>query len=240
MNNHNMLIDAFTKLAPRYERVLDFELNLFWGWNYKAYVNYLMDQIPVGENDKILDVATGTAFIPIKIMQKKGLGNSIVGLDITEVMLKLGHEQIKQNDLNAVIRLACGDAMKMPFVDSSFDVVICALSTHHMDVPLMLSEMARVLRPEGRISVSDVGGAPSWRNSWVRTLLKIGAFAYYFIVDNYPRARAESASISNIRTVDEWRIFLEALGFSSISIVKLPSKYKWVPDPLFINAIKKR
>jgi hypothetical protein len=68
----------------------------------------------------------------------------------------------------------------------------------------------------------------------------MGAFAYYFIVDNYPRARAESASISNIRTADEWRIFLEALGFSSISIVKLPSKYKWVPDPLFINAIKKR
>jgi len=239
MSDQHTIIKAFTELAPRYERSVDAELKLFWGWDYAGFVDYIIDQIPINENDQVLDIATGTAVIPIKIMQKKILGSTIVGLDITEAMLQRGNQKINAIDLTSSIRLACGNAMKMPFTQNSFDVVICVLATHHMDVPLMLSEMARMLKPGGRISVADVGGAAQWRKPWIQTILKLGAFVFYLLTENYTRAKSESNTIPNIRAAEEWRNFLEALGFSSLSIKKLPSRYKGIPTPLIINAIKK-
>ncbi|MBE9525112.1 MAG: hypothetical protein IMY76_08425 [Chloroflexi bacterium] len=95
------------------------------------------------------------------------------------------------------------------------------------------------MKPDGRISIADVGGAALWRKPVIRSILKFGAFIFYYFTENYSRARSESNTIPNIRTAEEWRNFLEALGFSSISIKKLPSKYKRIPTPLLINAIKK-
>ena len=239
MSDQHTIIEAFTELAPRYERTVDAELNLFWGWNYEGFVNFVIEQIPIKDRDVILDIATGTAVIPLELMQERKLGSSIVGLDITEEMLKRGNQKIKESNLTSSIRLICGNAMKMPFSQNSFDVAICALATHHMDVPLLISEMARVLQPGGRISVADVSGAAIWRNPFIRSILKFGAFIFYLFAENYTRAMAESNTIPNIRTAEEWRNFLEALGFSSISIKKFPAKYKRIPAPLLINAIKK-
>jgi ubiquinone/menaquinone biosynthesis C-methylase UbiE len=239
MSDQRAIIDAFTELAPRYERTVDTELKLFWGWDYQGFVSYVIEQIPIKEHDLILDVATGTAVIPIKIIGEMKLESSIVGLDLTEEMLRRGYQKIREINATSGIRLTCGNGMKMPFNNSSFDIVICALATHHMDVPLMLSEMARVLKPGGCISVADVGGAAIWRKPVIRSILKLGAFIFYYLIENYSRALSESNTIPNIRTAEEWRNFLEALGFSSISIKKLPSKYKRIPTPLLINAIKK-
>ena len=126
----------------------------------------------------------------------------------------------------------------MPFHQQSFDMVICGLAVHHMNVDFLLSEMERVLKNNGRISIADVGGSTFWRLPVIRTILKTAAFLYFIFTENAARAWAEAQAMPHIRTAKEWQIILTNLGFSSINIYKLPSKYNWIPEPLFIHAKK--
>jgi len=238
MNEQETIIDAFTELAPRYEGVVDKELQKFWGWSYKGFINLLINQTPINEHDVVLDVATGTGVIPLKLTEDEKNGLQIIGLDITEAMLRRGKKKIEENNLTSLIRLTCGDAMKMPFNQLSFDMVICGLAVHHMDVDLLLSEMERILKFGGRISIADVGGSAFWRLPVIRTILMAAAFSYFLITENAARAWAEASALPHIRTSEEWHSILANLGFSSINIYKLPSKYKWIPEPLFIHAVK--
>ena len=81
------IVEAFSELAPRYEQVVDSELNRFWGWSYKAFVTRLLASTAVHPQDIILDVATGTGVIP-SLLEKDGHPRSqIHGLDITMSML---------------------------------------------------------------------------------------------------------------------------------------------------------
>lgn len=238
MKEQENVIEAFTELAPRYERVVDGELNRFWGWSYTEFVDRLIESTPIADGDTILDLATGTSVIPRRLVERVKKDLRIVGLDITARMLKRGKEKIDQDNANLNIHLTCGDAMVMPFSNESFNVVMCGLATHHMNVPRMLSEVRRVLKSGGRISLADAGGSSLWRLSVIKFIIRVAAFLYFLAVENISRAWAEAAAVSNIRTADEWESTLSELGFVDIQITILPSKRFWVPSPLILEAIK--
>ena len=238
MKDQKVVIEAFTELAPRYEKVVDNELNRFWGWSYLKFVDRLIELTPISNGDFILDLATGTSVIPRRLVEKVKKEYQVVGLDITARMLKRGKEKIDQDKANINIHLACGDAMAMPFSKESFNVVMCGLATHHMDVPRMLSEIKLVLKSGGKISLADAGGSRLWHLSIVRGLIKTAAFLYFLAVENISRSWAEAAAVSNIRTADEWNSILSELGFVDIRITKLHSKRFWMPDPLVLEATK--
>lgn len=238
MKEQENVIEAFTELAPRYERVVDGELNRFWGWSYAGFVDRLIESTPIADGDTILDLATGTSVIPRRLVERVKKDFRIVGLDITARMLKRGKEKIDQDTANPNIHLTCGDAMVMPFSNESFNVVMCGLATHHMNVPRMLSEIRRVLKSGGRISLADAGGSSLWRLSVIKFIIRVAAFLYFLAVENISRAWAEATAVSNIRTADEWESTLSELGFVDIQITILPSKRFWVPSPLVLEAIK--
>jgi hypothetical protein len=64
LNEQEHVIETFTEMAPRYESLMNNELNRFWGFSYPEFVHELIGEIEFRENLKILDVATGIAFIP--------------------------------------------------------------------------------------------------------------------------------------------------------------------------------
>ena len=238
MEEQEVVVEAFKELAPRYEKVVNTELNRFWGWSYSGFVDRLIELTPISDGDIILDLATGTSVIPRRLVENVKKDFRIVGLDITARMLRSGKEKIAKEKATEKIRLTCGDAMVMPFRDEAFNVVICGLATHHMNVPLLISEIHRVLRSGGRLSIADVGGAQLWRFPVVRGMIKVAAFLYFLTFENPTRARAEAAAVSNIRTADEWGLLLSKHGFTDIIITKLPSKKVWFPDPLVLEATK--
>jgi ubiquinone/menaquinone biosynthesis C-methylase UbiE len=238
MKEQEVVIEAFTELAPRYEKVVDDELNRFWGWSYAGFVDRLIELTPISDGDFILDLATGTSVIPRRLVEKVKKEYQVVGLDITARMLKRGKEKIDQDNANINIHLACGDAMVMPFRKESFNLVMCGLATHHMNVLLMLSEIKRVLKSRGRISIADAGGSRLWHLSVIKVLIRAAAFLYFLAVENISRAWAEAAAVSNIRTAEDWNTVLSELGFVDIRITKLPSKRFWTPDPLVLEATK--
>jgi demethylmenaquinone methyltransferase/2-methoxy-6-polyprenyl-1,4-benzoquinol methylase len=238
MNDQNLIIDTFEELSPRYEEVVDAELNLFWGWRYQDFVNSLLKMTHIKEQDRVLDIATGTGVIPTRIANENGAVRSLHGLDITYGMLARAQKKFLEAQVRREIRLACASAMEMPYANHSFDLVFCGLATHHMSVPKLLSEMYRILGEEGRIAVADVGSSPLWNIPGVRLLLWVGAFIYFFFKENPDRAWAEASAVSNILTKEEWHALLVEAGFEQISIKQLKSKYRWIPDPLVLHAVK--
>ena len=81
MSDKQVITDAFTELAPRYEGVVDKELKRFWGWGYDDFVDNMIEMMPLQTAQKILDVATGTAVIPLKLIQRDISAEQVVGLD---------------------------------------------------------------------------------------------------------------------------------------------------------------
>ena len=238
MNSKENIIEAFTELAPRYEEVVNAELDLFWGWSYGGFVNQLLQHTPLPTNGTILDIATGTGVIPIKVSAKKESSNFIHGLDITYSMLANAKRKISAQELIEQIDLVCASAMSIPYASDSFDLVACALATHHMDVKLLLLESIRILRNKGMLSIADVGGSSVWKMPMVKFFLRIAAFMYFLFKENVYRAWAEAEAVSNVRSKEEWFDLLTEAGFVNIKITKLKSKYRWIPEPLVIQAIK--
>jgi ubiquinone/menaquinone biosynthesis C-methylase UbiE len=237
MKEKQAVQEAFTELSSHYEETVDGELNTFWGWSYQSFVDQLVDRTEILENQKILDIATGTLVIPRKILKKKIPGIHITGLDFTESMLRQGKKIISGSDFTNSISLTCADAMAIPFTAQTFDVVVMGLASHHMDIPLMLTEMRRMLKPGGLLSVIDVGTSPFWELPVVQFLSRVFVFFYFLIKENLTRAWAEVGAVTNLRTPDGWKTDLQKAGFNNVRIHKLKSKYKWFPEPLSIQAI---
>ncbi len=236
MREKQAIKETFNELSSHYEDAIDWELNKFWGWSYQRFLDELVIRTPIKEGQKILDIATGTSIIPRKIAAGNISGVHIAGLDITEEMLRKGKEKIHKEEKQAFISLICGDAMALPFSGQSFDVVLSGLASHHMNISLMLSEKRRVLKPGGLLSFIDVGMSPFWELPVIRGITRVIIFIYFLLQKNPARAWAESVAISNTRTPEGWNEELIKAGFEEIKITKLSSKYRWIPEPLTIQA----
>lgn len=238
MRERKAVKEAFTDLAPRYEKTVDGELHTFWGWSYKGFVDQLTEQTPLKANDKVLDIATGTAVIPRTFLIRGIEGHQFTGLDITEAMLREGQREIDALGTRLPISLTCGDAMALPFASDSYDVVVSGLATHHMDIGKMLSESLRVMKKDGVFSIVDVGISPFWQSGLMRGVSRLIAFVYFLFKENATRAWAEASAVTNVWTPGDWSRELERIGFREVSIQKIPSQRTWSPDPLAIRAKK--
>lgn len=99
---------------------------------------------------KILDVGCGTG----ELMNQLFLENpslQLTGLDLSNEMLAVARNKLKEN-----AEFVLGDAENLPFVDESFDIVICNDSFHHYPQPQMaLLQIHRVLKNKGKIIIGD-------------------------------------------------------------------------------------
>ena len=234
--NDRIVFQAFTELAPHYEDTIDWEVREFWGLGYRELIRHLVDSVPVSEGQMILDVASGTAVSSVEIALRIGAGSQVVGLDITPAMMAYGAGNIAAAELVSRIHQVCGSGMQMPLSVDSFDVVMCGLGTHHMDVPQLLSEIRRVLRSDGHLVMADVGAPALWRTLWGRALvwLLVRLIRTFW---RSARVEAEADAIPSIRTAAEWRDLLIRLEFDSVEIVERPARRFWYPCVLILRAI---
>lgn len=104
--------------------------------------------------DRVLDIATGTGDLAI---QMTGTGASrIVGLDLSEGMLKVGRKKIAKRKLDSKIEMIQGDSENLPFEDDTFDAITVAFGVRNFEnLEKGLAEILRVLRPGGRFVVLE-------------------------------------------------------------------------------------
>lgn len=114
----------------------------------------LVAEAGVKPGDRVLDVACGTGIVARHALKKALPGGSVVGSDINAPMLDAARSIASDLELTN-IEWHLGDATELPFEDASFDVVLCQQGLQFIpDKSGVLREMARVLRPGGRVAVS--------------------------------------------------------------------------------------
>lgn len=113
----------------------------------------------------VLDVATGTARVPLLLASQPWFDGAVEGLDLTPAMLARAQSKIDTAGLAARIALRQGDAGTLPWPDSSFDLVVSLEALEFFPRPRRaLSEMSRVLKPGGALIVSK------YPDGWARML----------------------------------------------------------------------
>ncbi len=231
-----VVVKAFTELAPRYEATVDRELRAFWGVSYQQFLGRLIGLAGLQAGDYVLDVATGTAYIPSQISERIGDAGRVFGVDITPAMLVRGAARLAAEGIAPRVRLVGGSGLALPLADGALDVALCGLGTHHIGVSPLLSEMRRVLRPGGRLVVADVAATAFWRSLFGKGLLRILMVGYGFALRG-ARTQAEIEAFGNICTAAEWRVLLAESGFSAIEMEEIPARHRWYPGGVIVRAV---
>lgn len=105
---------------------------------------------------RLLDVATGTGDFALLAMRRLNL-DGILGVDLSEGMLRVGREKVEQQGLSDRITLRKADCMQLDIPDNSFDAVTVAYGVRNFeDLDRGLQEMRRVLRPGGRLVIIEL------------------------------------------------------------------------------------
>ena len=143
----------FDKIARRYDlvnRVISLGLDQRWR---RRTVNALQ----LGERPRVLDLATGTGDLAVAIAKSREQA-TVVGLDPSHEMLAIGRAKIEKKGLADRIELVVGDAQALPYASCEFDAATIAFGIRNVpDCAAALREMARVVRPGGRIAILELG-----------------------------------------------------------------------------------
>lgn len=147
------------------------------GWNKKAAgyhdvyepivakaVEAALDRVEAGPGRRLLDVGSGPGYVAAAAASR---GSEVVGVDLAESMVALARE------LHPDLEFEVADAQDLPFPEGSFETAVASFALFHMPRPdFALAELARVLRPGGRLAMTT-GTRPtataSSASSWMRS-----------------------------------------------------------------------
>lgn len=140
----------FDHIAPKYDflnHMLSFGIDRKWR---RTAVNLLSADKP----KVILDIATGTADFAIATLRLHP--NKVVGIDISEKMLRIGREKLKKKKFENRIQLLKYDSENLPFEDSSYDAVTVAFGVRNFEnLQKGLKEIHRVLKTKGVVLILE-------------------------------------------------------------------------------------
>jgi demethylmenaquinone methyltransferase/2-methoxy-6-polyprenyl-1,4-benzoquinol methylase len=169
----------------------------------------LADALAPRDGERVLDVATGTGMVAAELLSRADC--EVVGVDQSAEMLAGARARFGER-----VVLVQGQAEALPFADASFDALSFTYLLRYVDdVPATLRELARVLRPGGRIASLEFG-VPPWlpaRAAWrVYTGVLLPALGRLASRDWYEVGRFLGPSIRGFyavhpleRLVGEWR-----------------------------------
>jgi len=141
------MFDNISGNYDRLNRMISFGADLKWR---KKVLKMVTD----ANSKNILDIATGTGDLAILFAQTKA--ERIVGLDISEGMLNVGREKIKNLNLDSRIEMIVGDSENLPFADESFDMVTVSFGIRNFEnLQKGLREILRVLSKNGQLIVLE-------------------------------------------------------------------------------------
>ncbi|MFC1995337.1 class I SAM-dependent methyltransferase [Chloroflexota bacterium] len=115
-----------------------------------------LELLSVREGEVVLEIGIGVGRALEKIAESVGATGKAYGIDITPKMLRLAEERLRRAELMKRVGLHEGDARTMPYKDNMFDAVYTAATLELFDtpdIPRVLGEIKRVLKPSGRLSV---------------------------------------------------------------------------------------
>jgi demethylmenaquinone methyltransferase/2-methoxy-6-polyprenyl-1,4-benzoquinol methylase len=199
--------DMFDRISPSYDRVnrlMTFNADQRWR-------RELVRRLRVAPDDLVLDLACGTGDFA-EICRKAGA--TAVGLDFSRGMLSAANRRFP--GLGIFVQ---GDALRLPFADGSFTVAVSGFALRNfVAIPPVLEELARVLRPGGRVGLIEVDRP--------RNRVVAAGHALYFnrvvpvvggLISDRKAYRYLPQSASYLPPETELRAMLKSAGFASIT-----------------------
>jgi demethylmenaquinone methyltransferase / 2-methoxy-6-polyprenyl-1,4-benzoquinol methylase len=140
----------FDRIAGRYDLLNSLmTAGLHHSWRVRA-----ADRAQVGPGDSVLDVCCGTGDLAFELAGRVAPGGHVVGCDFSEQMLDLARE--KAAERGAPVRFEWADALQLPYDADRFDAVTVGFGVRNFaDRDRGLREMARVLKPGGRLVILE-------------------------------------------------------------------------------------
>ena len=145
----------FSEVAENYDKMNDlFTFNMHNKWKKK-----LVKLVGAKSGDNVLDCASGTGDLAFEFKKVVGANGKVYATDFCMDMLK--YVEPKGQKLNLEVHTEFADAMNLHYEDNTFDIVSISYGIRNVDdTPTALKEMARVLKPGGKIAVLETGQPP--------------------------------------------------------------------------------
>ena len=209
-NKKNQVKQMFNKIASKYDflnRFLTFGIDNIWR---------TIAVKKIKNNPKnVLDIATGTA--DLAIITAKYTNAEIIGLDISDQMLKVGKEKITNKNLGSRIKLINGDAENLSFNNETFDAITVGFGVRNFEnLEKGLNEIYRVIKKGGYVAILE----PSYPEKFPLKQL----FNFYFetltpiignlISKDYKAYSYLSKSVKNFPSSNNFIDQLKKIGFS--------------------------
>ena len=160
---HTFARQLFAGLPRRYDLLAEL---LSFGQN-RRWRREMVDHTVGAQPALVLDVATGTAGVATQLVGRTPA--QVIGIDLSEPMLRYGAAKIEHADLGDRIHLVIGNAVQLPFPDDAFDALTFTYLLRYVDdARATLRELARVVKPGGAIASLEFFVPPNrfWRMWW--------------------------------------------------------------------------
>jgi demethylmenaquinone methyltransferase/2-methoxy-6-polyprenyl-1,4-benzoquinol methylase len=198
----------FDAIARRYDFLNHFlSAGLDTRWRARA-----IREIALPSNAQVVDLCTGTGDLAIASVRAQARAR-VVGVDFAAAMLAVGRDKLRAQALDRRISLVRGDATRIPVTDGWADAATIGFGIRNVAQPEQaLAELARVLKPGGRLAILEFGepripGIRALYNWYFRAVLpQLGRVvskhqsAYSYLpasVGTFPRPAAFAATISS-------------------------------------------
>lgn len=214
----------FNEVPHRYDllnRLLT--LGIDQGWRHKAAAACLEKNAT-----QIMDLCTGTGDLALLLAAKAKAHTRIVAADFAEPMLELVKSKAEAQGLSHLLEVRLADAGELPFDDGEFDAVGIAFAFRNLTYrnprrELYLSEMARVIRRDGRLVIAETSQPSNalWKKGFHFYLRKLVA-PVGGLISGHPSAyRYLARSAEDYHGPDEVSEMLRKAGFARVDFVPL-------------------
>lgn len=160
----NLVKKIFENVSGRYDLMNDFmSLGI-----HRVWKKSMLDWLAPRRGQSLIDVAGGTGDIAFNFIKRAKTGANATILDLTESMMIEGKKKTIDLPEESQINWVCGDAMRMPFSNCTFDVYTISFGIRNVtNISKTLSEAYRVLKPGGRLMILEFSSVNNDLISWI-------------------------------------------------------------------------
>lgn len=159
------VLDQFNRIARRYDLANDaISLGM-----HRLWKETVINRLDIQRDGQYLDVCCGTGDLTLRIARQLSGNGKVMGLDFSPNMLAVAQQRLqkKQNELELrqlpQIDFVEGDAQNLPFPDNHFNGAVISFGLRNLtNIEKGLTEMRRVVKPDGKVINLDLGRPTNW------------------------------------------------------------------------------
>jgi demethylmenaquinone methyltransferase/2-methoxy-6-polyprenyl-1,4-benzoquinol methylase len=217
----------FDRISPAYDRMN----RIMSGGMDGRWRRFAAACTGLGEGDAAIDVCCGTGDLAVELLDRVGSGGRVAGLDFAEHMLEVARTK------SSIVEWVRGDALALPFADGEFAAATIGFGMRNLsDHGRGFAEMARVVRPGGRVVCLELTEPPVWvapaSRLWtdravplLGRLIARDAAAYAYLprsVHRFPPA-GELAGVMRDAGLERVQFRRQAMGVVAVHVGTVPA-----------------